>query len=321
MNNPAHTLLFTLQKSQHLISSHVQKKRREQSVGDAGNKAIIISYLLVLTVSIAALTINSFYFHYIGNNYFPTQTIPAAFVLMLVLAGSYLQFNPEHAIVLIVRELFFFYLVILSLALITDAVQYTPFKLIDELIIHFESTYWLDMVQIIAWTAQYPFFKKVLLFAYTSLAYQLVLLPLFMIVTLNIKKIRSFYFFLLTSALIGFSIYYFFPTTAPASNVYSPFFFEEQRATGIKFYEIHNHLKPTTLAGGLIAFPSFHVIWAWFCLYLTYGYSGLFFLLLPLNCLLIASCVLLGWHYPLDLLGALLVILASHWLHHQFNNF
>src|SRR3990167_699012 len=316
MDNSAQTLLFTLQKSHNLILSHIHKKPSEIK-----NKAIVISWLLVLIVSIAACSINFFYLHYIGNNYFPTHAILAAFILLVILAGSYLQFNPGHTIVLIVREIFFFYLVISSIAFITNAVQYTPFKRVDELIIYFESTYTLDMTQIVAWTAQHPFFKKILLFAYASLAYQLGLLPLFMILTLNIKKIRTFYFFLLTSALIGFSIYYFFPTTAPASNVYSPFFFEEQRATGIKFYEIHNHLKPTTLAGGLIAFPSFHVIWAWFCLYLTYGYSGLFFLLLPLNCLLIASCVLLGWHYPLDLLGALLVILASHWLHHQFNNF
>ena len=65
----------------------------------------------------------------------------------------------------------------------------------------------------------------------------------------------------------------------------------------------------------MIAFPSFHIIWGWFCLYLSYGCRWLFIGLLPLNGLLFASCVLLGWHYPLDLVGAAFVILASHLLH------
>ena len=76
------------------------------------------------------------------------------------------------------------------------------------------------------------------------------------------------YFLFITTALIGFTFYYFFPTTAPASIVNSPFFSE--------------------------------------------GLAVGFLILLPINGLLMASCLLLGWHYAIDILGAFLVIFLSH---------
>ena len=321
VSHSAPTVLSFVQKSFDAFFSEAQEHQNAIYKAKIPNKNIVITYLLILIASVTALSINAIFFHYVGNHYFPTQTILAGIILLLVLVGGYLQFHSSNPILLILREIFFFYLILSSIALITDAAQYTPFKPIDKVIIHFESSYKIHLTELVAWTAEHPVIKNILLLAYASLVYQLALLPLFIILTRNIKKIRTFYFFLLISALMGFSFYYFFPTTAPASNLESPFFLNEQYATGIKFHEIHSYLRPSTQAGGLIAFPSFHVIWAWFCLYLAYGYRILFIVLLPINCLLIASCVLLGWHYPLDLLGAALVIVTSHWLHRQFENY
>ena len=279
------------------------------------NKPILISGLLVIGLSVIALTLNTCYFHFIGNNYFPETALIAGLMLLLILFGTYLQFNQEHPCFLIIREILFFYVLTATVVLLTNAVQYTPFTPIDSLIVNIESAHSIHMPQIITWTAQHPLLKQCLEFAYASLAYQMILLPLIVIFSRNLKKIRSYYFLILVSALIGFSVYYFYPTTAPASQFQSPFFSDEQRATGIKFNEIHQYLTPSTMQGGMIAFPSFHIIWGWFCLYLSYGYRWLFIGLLPLNGLLFSSCVLLGWHYPLDLVGAAFVILASHLLH------
>jgi len=123
--------------------------------------------------------------------------------------------------------------------------------------------------------------------------------------------VHEFYFLLLVSMIIGFVFYYFFPTMAPSSVIDSPYFLEEQRATALKFSQIHHYLQPTTIEGGLIAMPSFHVIWAYLCLYALRGWPILCGILFPVNCLLALACILLGWHYPIDLVGSIVVILMS----------
>lgn len=200
----------------------------------------------------------------------------------------------------------------------TIAAQYTPFKPIDKVIIEFEAAVNLDLIKMMTWTNQYPAFKALLVSAYASLIYQIALLPLFMILIQQWQRVRAYCCLMLISTIIGFSFYYFFPTTAPASNLNSLLFSASQHATGIKFNEIHAHLLPTTIDGGLIALPSFHVIWAWFALYLIYTKKFIFYALLPINLLLVASCVLLGWHYFIDLIGAAVVIFITHYLHQKF---
>ncbi len=97
----------------------------------------------------------------------------------------------------------------------------------------------------------------------------------------------------------------------------SPFFTEAQRATGIKFTQIHAHTKPDTFKGGMIAFPSFHVIWAWLCAFLIRDWPIAFGLLFILNTVVMLSCVLLGWHYILDIFGSILVIILAHMIHQK----
>ena len=275
---------------------------------------ILIGCAVSVVLASLLLGVNTVFFHWVGNNYFPEDTLLIGVILLLMLLGARLQWHSTHVSYAIVRELFLFYLVLASIALLTNAVQYTPFTPIDGLIIQAESYLNINMLDLMIWANQHPWLNKALLVAYASLDYQMVLLPLFCLVSLNWQRLHAYYFLLLVSALLGFTIYYFFPTTAPASNLYSTLFTNEQHATGMKFYEIHHHLTPSTHLGGLIAFPSFHVIWGWFCIYLAYPYRALFILALPLNCLLFCACVLLGWHYPMDVIGSALIILVSHFL-------
>lgn len=198
------------------------------------------------------------------------------------------------------------------IALVTNAVQYTPFPPIDEYILKFEVRLGIKMPAILAWLYHHPTFKTLLNFIYDSLPYQMTYIPLALILLGKKTYIREYYFLLLISALMGFSFYYFFPTTAPASIINSDYFSEAQHATELKFIQIHQHIAPTTLDGGLIALPSFHAIWAWLCLYAVRGWPIIFFTLLPVNCLLILSCVLLGWHYFLDIVSAWILIFFAH---------
>ncbi len=272
----------------------------------------IYAALLLCLLSIAANGINFFTTHYPGNNYFPPNIIKIGLPLLLTYTGCLIQFGRNSTLTNRVKEIIMLLLILLMIAFAANAVQYTPFPTIDQTIVNIEQTLHINTSAIVSWTNHQPLFLKILDLAYDSLAYQMAYIPLALIMIKRHAELHEYYFLLLFSTIIGFVFYYFFPTTAPASILDNPYFASAQHATGLKFSQIHQHIQPTTLDGGLVALPSFHVIWAWFSLYLIRSWPIPWMLLLPINLLLVLSCVLLGWHYPMDILGGLVVILFSH---------
>lgn len=282
---------------------------------------IIYAAILLSLLSASAFAVNFFSYHYPGNNYFPPNIFFIALSLMLMYAGFALQFGPSSYLAATIKETIYFFLVMCVLALSTNAAQYTPFPTIDKHIVGLEASLHIDMQALISWTHTKPMLKKLLEFIYNTLPFQMTYFPILLIIMKRWDTIREYYFLLLVSAIIGFSFYYFFPTTAPASIIPGHYFSEAQRATGLKFIQIHQHIQPSTIDGGLIALPSFHVIWAWFCLYILRSWPVALVIMLPINSLLIASCVLLGWHYPIDILGGIIVIMITHWVIHSCSFF
>ena len=272
---------------------------------------------IALTVaSLIALLINLYFYHYPGNNYFPPFTIYIGGTLFLMYVGTILQFSQHNRLPLVLKEVIYFFIVMAIVALATTAVQFTPFTPIDHTIVAFESQLGIEIPTILNWTAAHPNFNELLAWVYDTLPMQMTCLPLLVIIMRKTTRIRDYYFLLLMSGLIGFTFYYFFPTLAPANAIPSPLFGELQKATGLKFMQIHHFIRPTTLEGGMVAMPSFHVIWAWLCVYLVRDWVFVLIIVLSLNILLVFSCVLLGWHYPLDLLGSIIVLFLSHLLFH-----
>lgn len=278
-------------------------------------RCLILSWMMVFCLSMVLFTINYLLFNYQGNDYFPSVTFSIGLSLVLILAGLKLQF--QHATILerMIKEALVYFMVMAVIALFTNAIQLTPFKPIDKHIMRFENLMSFDLVKLMAWTAQHEYFHTLLDFIYKTIAVQMGYIPLIVIFGRQFIYAREFFCLLLLSALIGFTFYYFFPTTAPASMMHSPYFTIEQHMTGIKFNEIHHYLLPSSSDGGLIALPSFHAIWAWYCVYLLRCWPIAQALLLPFNALLVLSCVLLGWHYVSDLIGSLLIIILTQYLY------
>jgi hypothetical protein len=275
-------------------------------------RSIMIVLLLLAVLSTVACIMNACVYHFPGNHYFPPNTLFIIIALALMYLGCFLLFGRQGRLTQMIQEVMFFFLVTAALVAATNAVQYTPFDPIDPVIIAAESGLPLPMDHLMAWGHTHPRIHQYLEAVYLSLTYQMTYFPLVIIALRRTAVIRDYYFLLLVTALMGFTFYYFFPTTAPASMLSNPYFSELQKATGLKFYQIHHYIQPTTLEGGMVAFPSFHVIWAWLCVYLLRDWPVAFFFMLVINLTLVASCVILGWHYPLDVLGSVLVILAGH---------
>ena len=297
--------------SPHLRASDFTDKTQDAFTLPSRLSGILM--LCVLAMSSILLLYNQLGPHYNGNNYFPPDAASYGLILLLILGGLFLQYGRTHITYTLFKEIIYFYGVMASIALFTNAIQLTPFEPIDPFILMIESKFPIQITTLMAWLHQHPTLKMILTWAYISLDYQIAFIPLAMIIfSQNIQSIRGFYCLMLLTTLIGFSIYYFFPTTAPASLLTSPYFSTANHATGLKFHQIHHYLPITTNDGGLIALPSFHAIWAVCCLYLVYEHKWIFIPMLALNSLLIAACALLGWHYFIDLIGAGIVLIAAY---------
>ena len=270
---------------------------------------------IILLLSLSAVLINYYIYKYPGNNYFPAQSGAIIILLVIFYLGLVIYFGKNHKKSRMGLELLRFFAVMSVIALATNAAQLTPFPIIDKYILALETILHIDFNLILQWTYSHSFIAAMLKVSYASLAYQMCIIPLLLIGLSQYSLLNNYYFLLFFTTIIGFSFYYFFPTIAPASMIKNSLFTQEQFATGIKFQQIHHHIAPSTIEGGLIALPSFHCIWAIFCTYLLQKWRVLFFFSFILNSLLIVSCVLLGWHYPIDLIaGALLAFFAIYLL-------
>lgn len=268
-----------------------------------------------------AILHNAWSTHYVGNHVMPYDKLFSTTVILWLCAlGFRLQFSPENQISRFIYEvligLFIFTLVLSG----TGTLQYTPFQVIDEILVRWDARLHVDVYDLVAWLHQVPYIKQGLTTVYESLSLELLGVPLVLIFMRRYALLREYYTLILISATIGYSIYYFFPTIAPASALGGPYFSVEQYATGLKFNEIHHHLVPSTQEGGLISFPSFHVIWAWFLVYTVRCWKLLFIVLSCWNTVLVISCVLLGWHYAVDVIGSVGVIIVTHWIDRYFIN-
>ena len=69
----------------------------------------------------------------------------------------------------------------------------------------------------------------------------------------------------------------------------------------------------------MISLPSFHINWAWLCVYLIRNWPIACSLLAMINIILVISTILLGWHYVIDILGSIVTIVLGHGLYRYAN--
>lgn len=270
---------------------------------------------IFLLFSLVAHLVNNTYYHYIGNYYFSNNTPWFFLILALIYMGFRLQCGKDNKNTLKVREIFFFFSTYALLVVGGNAIQLTPFEPIDAQIIDWHAWTHIDLTTLMQWSHLHPKAIEIMDALYRSLAKEMTYLPVVLILLGELRRVREYCFLVIITALIGYAFYYFFPTTAPASVLQSPYFTEEQYATGLKFYQIHQHMVPTTIDGGMIALPSFHVVWAWLCVYLVRGWPIICATLGLVNLVIVCSCVLLGWHYLLDVIASIAVIGLGHFIY------
>lgn len=269
--------------------------------------------LLLMAIVLGGLYIgiNDVTHHYVGFNYLPLRWVIAApIILALLLLALYAQDKaPRISFFTLTYTSYFF--MMLSFAILTNGMQYTPFPTIDNNLLHVDQLIGFNTIALMQWTAQHPIVKKILELAYEFLNLEMILIPLLLPWFYQKKRVYQLLITMLIAFLLGTTIYYFFPTAAPISVLHSSYFLPAEYATVTKFYQIHHYLSVTTGDGGMIAFPSFHVIWALLLCYALRGKKWLFYPAVIINLVVILSTLLLGWHYLIDVGAAVILVFIT----------
>lgn len=270
--------------------------------------------LMLLCVIVASiyLLVNVTQHDYTGIYYIRIQLYLFMPFALGLIVFSYFYQKEAPRLAFITWAYVTYFLIYLSLGYLTTSVQFTPFNPIDPILIRMDQFLHFDSLQALEWGHRYLSLHVLLALSYDSLDYQLLFLPYLLSFFLyQERSVKVFYMATLISALIGMSFYYFFPTAAPAHYFHSTLFSLAEQNTYYKFYSVHHYLPIYSSTGGLIAFPSFHIIWAFLITYAYRNIALLFFPLLIINLILTAATLLLGWHYLVDVLGGISVATLS----------
>lgn len=203
------------------------------------------------------------------------------------------------------------FLFILVVAYALSATITTPFPMIDHQLLAIDERLGFSSLGVLNWTYQFPWFVKLLQICYDTWFFQILLAPLILALLKDIKAIDRYLIATFLSLIIGAAIYYFWPTIAPAGILESPHFLQSQHELVMRFNQVHQSLPITAFGGGMIAFPSFHVV---NCLLVTYAFRRYRYLLIPLlalNSFAIFSTMGLGYHYLVDVIGGFLLAYFS----------
>ncbi len=241
----------------------------------------------------------------LGPRYTGAEYFPALFVIPLLTAFNVWLTGARQAARTgtpkpWLTDLGAYALAMLGLAALVQGMQYTPHAPIDPALLACDRRLGWDTAGALAWVAARPTLRWWLTRAYESTDLQLALAPLLPLLSRDARRSRVFVHAMMYASVLGALCYWFLPSSGPASVVGSPHFPWVQRATYMKYSQVHSWSPVTTVWGGMVAFPSFHVAWAALTVYAAAGDRRALWPVAALNVVVAASTVVLGWHYLVD---------------------
>jgi hypothetical protein len=277
------------------------------------DRRLIAWLLITFGASFILVAINSYTSRFTGISYFPKEFTPFVFIALNALfTGLWIRDRSPRTAFVLTDGGFYGLSVIASAALVTG-IQYTPFAPIDATLARWDAALGYNTISVLSRIAAHPSLRFVLNRLYESTDLLLILAPLPAFLLDDRRVMRVYLRAMIYAFLAGSLFYYFFPSSGPASFFHSADFIPLQRATFMKFQQVHSRLPVTTYLGGMIAFPSFHVAWAVLTTYAALPDRRLFRAVAVWNAMVVVSTVLLGWHYVVDVpAGLLLAALALY---------
>lgn len=288
---------------------------------DSADRCIFILLAITILSGIFLIAFNQLDLHFTHMPLFmPHVTLSfwaqgsLAFLLCLCLIGYglYIQEQSPRVSTILWGAGIYALCAVASIVL-TNGLQTTPFSPIDAILIRMDQFMGMNTPALIAWTHQHPTIHHIFTWAYNALALELIIIPIFAMLINARQALRVFFIAELSTFLVGSCIYYFFPTLPPAGLFHSAYFTAAQHNTALRFFEVHHYLPIRSSSGGLINFPSFHVIWATLLTYLCYEKKIIFYLVALFNIVLVLATLFLGWHYLMDVIAGFVLAGLGIW--------
>jgi len=276
---------------------------------ECGIKCLLFAIVLVLTGIL--LAINLFFFHFQVQQIFPSVLYTLfPFVLFFYLLSLNLKKTYPY-ITLFFKTAWALYAAWVAVELLIGAVTVTPFPLRDIWFFHWDTLLGFSTVHLLNWTFAHPIALTITKYVYAALTLELIFFP-FVLALLNERRQINVYFIsIYVSLIIGLIIYYFFPANGPHSMIKDAHFTPAMQAVIAHFRELHHHLKLTTNSVAIVSFPSFHVIWAILMAYAFRNWKWIFYPIAAFNSLIILSTLTIGWHYLVDDIAGIIVVIIS----------
>jgi hypothetical protein len=249
---------------------------------------------------------------FIYQRYYPKQhdfntaglIITHGFVLLLIVLV--VIYDRSKGIYLVYHNIAMAFLLSAPMVIFCLVAPATPYAPIDALLKQLDNYVGYHAPTIFLFTQAHPLFKLILETFYSLLFFELYFF-VFMLSCLGDRiAVRKFLFSMALCYVAAAFFYFFFPSLAPAYLYPHTAFTASQKQVVTQFFMLkhHQHLYFHNLA--IIAFPSFHAIWALLILYYAKHRKILFSVLLPCNVILLFSTLTTGWHYLADIFGAFL---------------
>lgn len=227
-------------------------------------------------------------------------------ILLYIFSYHIKSSHPNLAFIL--EALWIIIIVSLFTTLFSIVIQYTPLTLQDEVCLKLDELLKFNIITIVNWIHQFPKLIALLKAAYNSIMGELVLAPIVLALLQQRRQFDILINVCLITTIIGFTFYYFFPTSAPAHILSNAYFTELMYSVSERFYDIQHHIPNDHIMGGIIGLPSFHAIWAIMIVYSFKNYKILFYILLVWNSLIMASILTLGWHFLVDIIASFILV-------------
>lgn len=201
--------------------------------------------------------------------------------------------------------------------LITQAAPTTAtfaFPLRDQLWRNLDADLGINIPAIMAFSTRHPAMNKILTACYNWSLHPLVLAAIFLPALLG-KRVAA-QRFVLSNALsfvLALPFMLFLPAVGPWSGWhFSPSPLQQQCEATIHALRQGSLIIKDTF-GGIVCLPSFHVFWAWVSAHALYPFRLLRYPALVLALLISVSTMTTGWHYGVDVVaGVLLMLLCTY---------
>lgn len=285
---------------------------------DKPDRCILLLVGITVLLGVVFSLVNMFTTKFPGADYLPTSWLLLLPFMLIMLGVSWYFKSVAPRLTFFTRFYTLYFLATLAMSVLTTGMQYTPFATIDPILAHWDQALSVNTPAILQWTHLHPVIHKLLNYSYNGITIELFILPVLLGLCKMQRPMNEFLVTILFAFIVGGLIYYFFPTAAPVSIFDSPYFATAMQHTVLKFTQIHHHIQPTVADGGIISFPSFHVVYGTICIYVTRKRWWLLLPILCLNLIGIASTVMLGWHYLIDVFGGIALTAISVAFYHYF---